>query len=119
MKTLHIIPNKNAVFTDSDTNDVIYANTIWASSLIDYIYISPFDCEIRYTNNGKTVIKKAAKGDVILQFKDRSYFTEKIAVIKNEEFKTIAKEHLDKEYENKIKWADHSCKICENCSNDC
>lgn len=113
MNTLHIIQGKDAVITSNETNDVTYAKGLWFSDIVERAYVAPFDCEVRYKLNGKTMIKKASKGDVILQFRDRSYFKEKVAVVKNEELKLVFKNQIDRDKEV----ADSYVRLHEQCEN--
>lgn len=54
---------------------------------IDDIYIAPEDIEVRYKKNGKEIVTKAKKGDIIISFYNDPTVVNKIVVIRNAEWR--------------------------------
>lgn len=73
------------LFMDTNTLDVKTLGT--TGSGIDTIAIAPEDCEVRYYEDGKPVVLRANKGDIIISFVKRAEYKYKVIVVKNREWK--------------------------------
>lgn len=126
MKTLSFIKtgkySKYPVFADFSKQTIDTINPFRCG--IDECYIAPEDIEIRYRKNGKDIVLKADKGDIIVTFYDEEWTAYPIIVIKNKDWKTNALNYI-KEQEAK-KSADlveaaysickESCDTCSSCN---
>lgn len=89
MKTLTFINKKGyclrPVIVDfaSCTLDTIEPIRVY----IDDVYVAPEDIEVRYKKNGKEIVTKAKKGDIIISFYDDPTIINRIVVIKNDEWR--------------------------------
>lgn len=126
---------KTLYFTQ--TNDRVYYNKVLVDFSNNKITSCPFneerwtikscfatdeDVEIRYEYKGKTCIKKAQKGDIIITFDDHDIL-DPIVVVKNIEWKNNivnkkaieeanrAKDTVNATYEN--------MKCCDECCGEC
>lgn len=86
-KTVFITAGSKAVMYDADKNFAQVLNNTRTN--IDWVYVAPEDCEIRYKDKStkKMVVKQASKGDLIVQFYDTDGFKNICAVVKNIEWK--------------------------------
>ena len=139
MKTLYFTKSKGCRFFNRTPMLIDFAtNSAKAieseSSRINEIYLVPEDLEIRYEQNGKVIIKKAQKGDVIISFYcDEEYEQNLIIVVKNKEWKDnfVNKEAViaAKQAKNEVKasYTDtcinkmdcSPCSACCNCESCC
>ena len=93
MKTLYFTRSKGChyfcrtpMLIDLATNSVKPVDS--EGTNINEIYVAPEDLEIRYEQNGKIIIKKAQKGDIIISFYcNEAYDQNTIIVVKNKEWK--------------------------------
>lgn len=89
MKTLSFIGtgrySKYPVFIDFNKQTIDTIKPFRGS--INDCYIAPEDLEIRYRKNGKDVVLKADKGDIIVTFYDEEWVTYPVVVIKNKDWK--------------------------------
>lgn len=88
---------------------------------IDECYIAPEDMEIRYKKNGKDVVLKADKGDVIVKFYDEDWIIYPVVVIKNKDWKENVLAYIKREEAKKNDAViDATYSICrESCDCDC
>ena len=126
MKTLYFIQEGNQFYNDKVLID--FSNNKVTSCPVDEerwniksCFATSEDVEIRYEFKGKTYIKKALKGDIIITFDDRDLL-DPVIVVKNTEWRNNiinkkaireanrAKDTVNAEYNN-----------CENttCCDDC
>lgn len=88
---------------------------------IDDIYVAPEDIEVRYKKNGKEIVTKAKKGDIIISFYDDPTVVNKIVVIKNAEWRENVTSFLMEKAARQAK-AETAASLCkEPCcaSNSC
>lgn len=86
---------------------------------IDECYIAPEDMEIRYKKNGKEVVLKADKGDIIVTFYDEDWIIYPVVVIKNKDWKENVLAYIKREEAKKnAALVDATYSICRN-SCDC
>lgn len=87
---------------------------------IDDIYIAPEDIEIRYKKNGRDVVIKAEKGDIIITFYREDWITYPVVVVKNKDWKTNVLNYIKKNEAKKsndfvdAKYSDE-CAACPTC----
>lgn len=116
MNTIFISEGSRAVYLDEKKNFAKAMDT--SSHGIDWMYLCPEDCEIRYKDkSGNLVVKQAAKGDIIIQF----YGSEKnlVAVVKNKEFKeNVLKREADKAAKRAIDEV-YASNLCGDCDCKC
>ena len=98
------------------------------NSYIDEMYVAKEPTEIKYEYKGKTYLKKADKGDIILTFRMNSgYDITPIIVVKNNDWKTNivnryaaleaerAKDTVKASYDLQPK----NCGCCDSCKCEC
>lgn len=99
MKTLSFIGTgryaKRPVFVDFNKQTIETITPLRCS--IDDCYIAPEDLEIRYRKNGKDVVLKADKGDIIMTFYDEDWITYPVVVIKNRDWKENILNYIKKQ----------------------
>lgn len=98
MKRIVIDDTNRAYMADFKNEEVSFIEGTGIYYWIDKFIICPEDCEIKYKQKGHTCIKKAEKNDVIVVFDTRrDWIEEKVAVIKNADFKknVIAKQAME------------------------
>ena len=80
---------------------------------IDWMYVAPDDCEVRVKDKktNKTIVYKANKDDIIIQFYNESTTKNLVAVVKNKEWR-------ENVIENRIAAEIKKLNDCERC-NDC
>lgn len=120
MKTFYVTPNTRGIIVDNERNEAKDPNPIY--SHIRNMYVAEEPLEIRsMTQNGKQIVTKAEKGDIILTFSnygDDNFNTP--IVIKNAEWKKrvhaeIAREAAEKE-EYRVKAnLSGACDCCPKC----
>ena len=110
-KTIFINAGEKAVIFDYDKNEAHQLRTSMTS--IDWMYIAPDDCEVRVKdkNTNKTIVYKANKDDIIIQFYNESTTKNLVAVVKNKEWR-------ENVIENRIAAEIKKLNDCERC-NDC
>ena len=122
MKTLSFIGTgkyvKRPVFIDFNKQTVETISPI--RCCIDACYIAPEDMEIRYKKNGKYVVLKADKGDIIVTFYDEDWIIYPVVVVKNKDWKENVLAYIKREETKKnnaiIDAAYSICKeSCECC----
>ena len=123
MKTFYITNGAKAVVIDSERNEASDPKTLFTH--IRDMFVAEEPLEIRSTTkNGKQVITKAEKGDIILTFYSHSLDEDGISrdpiVIKNAEWKKRVREEIAKEAARKEEFrvkANLSCddECCEKC----
>lgn len=119
MKTIYIKGNKTPIIANIEKNEVdVLERSPMYSLGIDALYVVPNDCEVKITRKGVTVVKKAQKGDVIIQFYDNDNYPELVAIVKNAELKKnivaiLAKQAADQaSAELRASYCD-TCKACD------
>lgn len=107
-KTIFINPGEKAVIFDYDKNEAHQLRNSMTS--IDWMYIAPDDCEVRVKdkNTNKTIVYKANKDDIIIQFYNESTTKNLVAVIKNKEWR-------ENVIENRIAAEIKKLNDCEHC----
>lgn len=70
---------------------------------IDDIYVAPEDIEVRYKKNGKEIVAKAKKGDIIISFYDDPTIVNKVIVVKNTEWRENVTRFLMEKAANQAK----------------
>ena len=120
MNTLYLTANREGVIVDSKTG----VPTLLTSkcSDINYIYIAPDDCLVSYTDRDrKTTTKPAKKGDIIITLYTSSDFSQRLIIIKNEDFKNkFIEEAVSREKracESKLQNKCHES--CDDCNSYC
>lgn len=108
-KTIFINSGEKAVIFDYNKNEAHQLKT--TNTSIDWMYVAPEDCEVRVKdkNTNKTVVYKANKDDIILQFYNNVTTKNLVAVIKNKEWR-------ENVIENRIAAELKKLNDCENCS---
>lgn len=124
MKTLSFIGTgryaKRPVFVDFNKQTIDTITPFRCG--IDECYIAPEDLEIRYRKNGKDIVLKADKGDIIMTFYDEDWITYPVVVIKNRDWKENVLNYIKKQEAKKsadLVEASYSpiCKeSCDTCS---
>lgn len=126
MKTLSFIKtgrySKYPVFADFSKQTIDTINPFRCG--IDACYIAPEDIEIRYRKNGKDIVLKADKGDIIVTFYDEEWTAYPIIVIKNKDWKTNALNYIKKQEAKKsadlveatYSICKESCDTCSSCN---
>ena len=71
MNTL-IIPERSSTALLFNGSTMEYKEVTHSSTNIDWMWVAPEDCEVRYKQNGNTVIRNAEKGDIIIKFYNKS-----------------------------------------------
>lgn len=98
MKTLNFIGKgtyaQKPVLIDFEKHTVDSLDACRAA--IDDIYIAPEDIEIRYKKNGRDVVIKAEKGDIIITFYREDWITYPVVVVKNKDWKTNVLNYIKK-----------------------
>ena len=123
MKTLSFIGTgryaKRPVFIDFNKQTVETIDPFKCS--IDSCYIAPEDMEIRYKKNGKDVVLKADKGDIIVTFYDEDWIIYPVVVVKNKDWKENVLPYIKREEAKKNNaMIDATYSICrKSCSCDC
>lgn len=83
---------------------------------VNDIYIAPEDVEIRYKKNGRDVVIKAEKGDIIVTFYREDWIVYPVAVIKNKDWKTNVLSWIKKNEAKKSNdFVDAKYDTCESC----
>lgn len=118
MNTLYLTTaNREGVIVNSKTG----VPTVLQSkgSDINYVYIAPDDCLVSYTDRSyKTITKPAKKGDIIITLYTSSDYSQRLIIIKNEDFK-------NKFIEESVSREKRACesrlqnKCCESCCEPC
>lgn len=123
MKTLSFIGTgkyvKRPVFIDFNKQTVETIAPFKCS--VDSCYIAPEDMEIRYKKNGKDVVLKADKGDIIVTFYDEDWIIYPVVVVKNKDWKENVLAYIKREEAKKNNaMIDATYSICKkSCSCDC
>lgn len=73
------------VIVDSNSADVTALET--DRSLIRSVYIAPEDCEVRYYVGSCIKTLKACKGDIVIEFYEKSKIKNPVIVVKNKEWR--------------------------------
>lgn len=124
MKTFYVTFNTRGIIVDNEHNEAKDPKMVYPN--IRNMYVAEEPLEIRsMTQNGKQIVTKADKGDIILTFYDHSGddFNTPI-VIKNAEWKKrvhaeIAREAAEKEeYRVKANLSE-DCGCCPACNGCC
>ena len=118
MKTLVFVTHgryhKNPTIIDFDKHTVNALETL--RSGIDDIYIAPEDLEVRFKKDGKDIIIKANKGDVIITFYPEDWVKNPVIVVKNSDWKENIIEHAKQMEADKAKDLIQSTfSDCDNC----
>lgn len=114
-KTIFINSGEVAVIFDYNKNEAHQLRSVMTS--IDWMYVAPDDCEVRVKdkNTNKTVVYKANKDDIILQFYNGSTTKNLVAVIKNKEWRENIIENRIAAEIKKL----NDCERCDNCERAC
>lgn len=120
MNTL-LIPEKGSSSIMINGANMDFKTVANASVNIDWMWIAPEDCEIRYKQNGKNAVQSANKGDIIIKFYEKNdiegYTT--IIVVKNKDWKkNIALVEAKHNYDAERFIAAHQ-ELCTNCKTPC
>lgn len=87
---------------------------------VNDIYIAPEDVEIRYKKDGRDVVIKAEKGDIIVTFYREDWIVYPVAVIKNKDWKANVLSWIKKNEAKKsndfVDAKYDACDSCETCS---
>lgn len=87
---------------------------------VNDIYIAPEDVEIRYKKDGRDVVIKAEKGDIIVTFYREEWIVYPVAVIKNKDWKANVlgwiKKNEAKKSNDFVDAKYDACDSCETCS---
>ena len=124
MKTLNFVGtgiyNRKPVLIDFEKHTVDSLDALRAA--IDDIYIAPEDIEIRYKKNGRDVVIKAEKGDIIVTFYREDWIAYPVVVVKKKDWKTNILNYIKKNEAKKsndfvdAKYSDQcgTCSICKD-----
>ena len=84
-------------------------------------YIVPEDLEVRYKKDGKYIVTKASKGDVIVTFYREEWVINPVVVVKNNEWKENILAYIKREEVRKNDAViDATYSICrKSCDCDC
>ncbi len=109
-KTIFINAGEKAAVYDYNKNEAHQLKNVTTS--IDWMYVAPEDCEVRVKdkNTNKTIVYKANKDDIILQFYNNATTKNICAVIKNKEWRENIIETRIAAETQKLK----DCACCEN-----
>lgn len=122
MKTLNFVGKgtyaQKPVLIDFEKHTVDSLDACRAA--IDDIYIAPEDIEIRYKKNGRDVVIKAEKGDIIITFYREDWIAYPVVVVKNRDWKTNVLNYIKKneaKKSNDFVDAEYSdeCEACPTC----
>lgn len=125
MKTLSFIEtgryNNRPVLIDFNKQTVDTIDSIRCG--ISDCYIVPEDLEVRYKKDGKYIVTKASKGDVIVTFYREEWVINPVVVVKNKEWKENILAYIKREEARKndaVIDATYSickepCECCECC----
>ena len=123
MKTLSFIEtgryNNRPVLIDFNKQTVDTIDSIRCG--ISDCYIVPEDLEVRYKKDGKYIVTKASKGDVIVTFYREEWVINPVVVVKNKEWKENILAYIKREEARKNDAViDATYSICRNsCDCDC
>lgn len=125
MKTLSFIEtgryDNRPVLIDFNKQTVDMIDSIRCG--ISDCYIVPEDLEVRYKKDGKYIVTKASKGDVIVTFYREEWVINPVVVVKNKEWKENILAYIKREEARKndaVIDATYSickepCECCECC----
>lgn len=125
MKTLSFIKtgryDNRPVLIDFNKQTVDMIDSIRCG--ISDCYIVPEDLEVRYKKDGKYIVTKASKGDVIVTFYREEWVINPVVVVKNKEWKENILAYIKREEARKndaVIDATYSickepCECCECC----
>ena len=123
MKTLSFIEtgryNNRPVLIDFNKQTVDMIDSIRCG--ISDCYIVPEDLEVRYKKDGKYIVTKASKGDVIVTFYREEWVINPVVVVKNNEWKENILAYIKREEARKNDAViDATYSICrKSCDCDC
>ena len=123
MKTLSFIEtgryNNRPVLIDFNKQTVDTIDSIRCG--ISDCYIVPEDLEVRYKKDGKYIVTKASKGDVIVTFYREEWVINPVVVVKNKEWKENILAYIKREEARKNDAViDATYSICrKSCDCDC
>lgn len=87
---------------------------------IDDIYVAPEPLEVRYKKDGRDIVLKADKGDIIIVFYTEEWVVNPIVVVKNKDWKTNIVEYIKKQEADKAKeLVNASYCSCDGCDCKC
>jgi len=120
MKTI-LLDRDRPVLVDFNKEELTSIETTSFWSFFEGMFIVPEDCEIKYKQDKKTVVKKAEKGDLVFICARRPYTKERIAVVKNADLKANVVSYLaDRAAKQASLETEASfrpiCSDCEECS---
>lgn len=99
MKTLSFIEtgryNNRPVLIDFNKQTVDMIDSIRCG--ISDCYIVPEDLEVRYKKDGKYIVTKASKGDIIVTFYREEWVINPVVVVKNKEWKENVLAYIKRE----------------------
>lgn len=84
-------------------------------------YIVPEDLEVRYKKDGKYIVTKANKGDIIVTFYREEWIINPVIVVKNKEWKENILAYIKRQEARKsaeLVEANYSS-CCDKCNCDC
>lgn len=84
-------------------------------------YIVPEDLEVRYKKDGKYIVTKASKGDIIVTFYREEWIINPVIVVKNKEWKENILAYIKRQEARKsaeLVEANYSS-CCDKCNFDC
>lgn len=123
MKTLSFIGtgryNNRPVLIDFNKQTVDMIDSIRCS--INDCYIVPEDLEVRYKKDGKYIVTKASKGDIIVTFYREEWVINPVIVVKNKEWKENILAYIKRQEAQKsaeLVEANY-CSCCDKCDCAC
>lgn len=124
MKTLYFTnPNSwrgNVSLIDFKDETAYDTMSIITRPEINQIYVADEDMNVSYKENGRTIIKKAKKGDLIIWFHNRSWVKNPVIIVRNPEWIENVKELKIEEAKNKAEnQARFECSDCCDCATCC
>lgn len=124
MKTI-LLDRDRPVLVDFNKEELTSIETTSFWSFFEGMFIVPEDCEIKYKQDKKTLVKKAEKGDLVFICTRRPYTKERIAVVKNADLKANVVSYLadraakQASLETEASFlSDSNCENCKCCGRD-
>lgn len=115
MKNYIIKPGVRGLFSyNPETEDLDY--TDYMRTNIDWAYLVPEDGEVKFIEDGNTIVKSVKKNDVIIQFYKADGQKNRIIVVKSKEWKENIIGMAKAEEAKRLEATKEPC-CCDDCEN--